>query len=147
MRFFKKLKHKGIQISMNGRKHLTDRGITPFSNKYPPAWSPREWVRRFIQNRRYGFPYSDSFALDIAMAELILERLIQLHQDSGEMINWDYHKIEFEGTVYTTREILDLLIDCFEKGLLLNEDTGENYNSFLSKGWKLWAETYPYWWW
>lgn len=105
--------------------------------------------RRYGQDgeiEEYGFSMLETWNLDMAMVEVLYERLKRyLTQD---MVNLEFHTQwgdeRFNGK--NQLELINILIDKCEKYLLMDSFNEENY-PLMKEIWELWIVIAPAMWW
>lgn len=102
-----------------------------------------EWAK---EQERYGFDSRQTWSLDIAMVELLYERLSMYLEIAENTIDLEIHVFEFEGEKLNQREAIKQLLS-MAKLILTTTDFGEELRVRSTRFWSLWAITHPVMWW
>lgn len=125
--------------SLTGRKRRTKRTLLNQHGIYPNDFSNNSKIRK--QNKKYGFDQRDIYNMDYTMVVLLLERLELYLDKAGKIVDLDYHKIEYEGTVYTQRELAEKLrLLCVETAKELETYIREYPTEKVKEIWSIWKE-------
>ena len=103
---------------MRRNKYLDELGI-PRDSYMGNFVRERKWIR-WIERKKYGFDYSDTFNMKISFAEWLYCHLV--HFEKWNKSDLEIHSIEFEGKNYTIGEAVTLIKEITADYLKLTED-------------------------
>lgn len=132
---------------MKKNKYLDDLGVplekygTNFCNDEDDG-RQLKWKK---ERKKYGFDSRETWYLSNSFVEWIYSRCMMYKDLSSKFIDLEYHKIEYDGIVYTQKEALDIIINCAKDYLL--DDTAKLVYENMQYATHLWAELLPYMWW
>lgn len=126
------------------KKYLDDIGVT----NRPDTWNKddgrqEKWRQ---ESETYGFDERETWALDFSFYLWLYERLKRYVEVC--CIDLDYHKFEYNGTEYTQRQMVDMMIERLEFSFRkeYNDANKEQY-AYVSEIEKIWAIVLPAMWW
>ena len=128
------------------RKYLNDIGIDDTMMQLEPT--DNRWTKWKKETEEYGFPSYETWALDLFFYGWLYERL-KMYLEVN-CVDLTYYKLEFEGNVYTQKELIDKMIYGCE--LVFSEEysykrlSKEEEKAVGDVRW-IWATVMPAMWW
>ena len=102
----------------------------------------KDWAE---QRKEYGFDERETWSLDYAFVEWLLERLVMYKNVT--IVDMSYHKFDFKGEVLTQEECIDRMIELCKKYIF----TKDSWDAELPKTWyeltELWSICGQAMWW
>ena len=99
-----------------------------------------------LQRKIYGFDERETWALNTAFVQWLLERLLMYKDVASNVIDLTYHKANYKGKLITQNEAIDLMIEACKEFL-----SADLWDDRHDKSWKaiteLWSEWGPVMWW
>ena len=126
------------------RKYLDDICVA----ERPDTWNrDDERQSRWKKERAiYGFDERETWALNYSFYLWLYERLKRFVDVCS--IDLDYHKFEYNGTEYTQRQLIDMMLERLEFSFKPEyNDFDEAQYNYVSEIEKIWAVVLPAMWW
>ena len=111
----------------------------PFFREFP--WKFRWWRQKI----KYGFDDRETYGLDYTFYLWAYERLRMYVDRADNIVDLNYHEIEYDGKTWTERGLIMELLRQIEDFSRTDFDPWEKQN-YLEIG-KIWAVLLPYLWW
>lgn len=108
---------------------------------------PREerWKK---QRNIYGFDDRETWNLNSTFYAWLYEHLRMYEDIGGEVINLDFYKFEYDGKIYTQKEMIDQICEIIEYYFSNKfDDWNEDDCEYVSNIGKMWAIILPAMWW
>ncbi|MBU5669599.1 hypothetical protein KQI68_07070 [Peptoniphilus sp. MSJ-1] len=135
-----------IRYKRKRRKYLEE--VDPKYQSIRDLKVSKKRRKRFKKQRdKYGFDERETWNLDYLMLELIYERLRMYKDVASEIINLDFHKIDYKGQTYTQNQVLNRLIVLSKQALTREEAPFTREIIGEKEFWELRSKVFPYFWW
>lgn len=126
------------------RKFLDDIGVTDT----PDTWNRDDNRQKKWEEERgiYGFDERETWAMELSFHLWLYERLKRYVEIAR--IDLDYHRFEYQGTIYTQRQMIDMMIKRLEFSFKPEyNDCDEKQYQYVSEIEQIWAIVLPSMWW
>lgn len=126
------------------RKYLDDIGVA----ERPDTWNKddgrqQQWAK---ERELYGFDERETWALNYSFYLWLYERLKRFVEVC--CIDLNYHKFEYNGTKYTQRQMIDMMLERLEFSFKPEyNDCDEKQFAYVSEIETMWAAVMPAMWW
>ena len=123
------------------RKYINELGRDDTLFNLDP--NDKRWSQWNEEVKEYGFPSYETWSMDTAFYGWLYERL-KMYVDVS-CVELDYHKFEYEGVMYTQKELIDKMIRGCE--IALTVDPNDDDKKAVEDVSYIWAIILPWMWW
>lgn len=136
-------------------KYLKEIGVTPIEesfilHKFSIKDNLRYW-KYFKKYKKTGVFPPQTWYMPIALLQWFYEVTSEYIEEASEIVDLNFHKLEYNGKEYTQLELIHLFLDKV-KYILVNEDdilfaNEASEDALIQEVYKIWSILSPYMWW
>lgn len=136
-------------------KYLKEIGVTPIEesfilHKFSIKDNLRDW-KYFKKYKKTGVFPPQTWYMPIALLQWFYEVTSEYIEEASEIVDLNFHKLEYNGKEYTQLELIHLFLDKV-KYILVNEDdilfaNEASEDALIQEVYKIWSILSPYMWW